>query len=155
PTRACGPALRRRRAPPRSLPGTPATPAADAARRPSSPARHPPPPRSCPSGTGPRIARTPPPAPGASCAPRAPGTAPGRPRPRTLRHDVRVPDPLPSEDAFAHVIQHPVHRYPLLPEGVPVPDRDRVVLQRLAVHGDGERRAGLVLPAIALPDRAA
>src|SRR5215207_6530122 len=48
-----------------------------------------------------------------------------------------------------------VDRDPLLRERVAVAQGDRLVLERLVIDGDAERRADLVLAAVALADRAA
>src|SRR2546426_6503735 len=48
-----------------------------------------------------------------------------------------------------------VGSHPDLLQRVPVPHRDRAVLRGLAVDRDAERRSGLVLAAVAAPDRAA
>src|ERR1044072_278479 len=68
------------------------------------------------------------------------------------RHDKRqgsAADQLACEEAFELV-----DRDPLLGHAVALADGDRVVLQRVEVDGDAERRADLVLPAVAAADGA-
>src|SRR5439155_6092428 len=52
------------------------------------------------------------------------------------------------------VVHEPVGRYAHLLQRIPVPYRDGTVLRRLPVDRDAEWRSGLVLAAVAAPDRA-
>src|SRR5215207_739312 len=55
--------------------------------------------------------------------------------------------------SVAELADEVVDRHPDLLGGVPIADRDRLVLERLEVDGDRERRADLVLAAVAATDR--
>src|SRR5215207_7879318 len=59
----------------------------------------------------------------------------------------------PSEaQPVSELAEEVVDRHPYLLGGVPVADRDRLVLQRLEVYGDAERSTDLVLAAVPPPD---
>src|SRR4051812_22788374 len=60
-----------------------------------------------------------------------------------------------GREAPGELVREAVDRDALLPQGVAIADRDRAVLERLVVDGHAERRADLVLAAVALADRAA
>src|SRR5207245_3170036 len=61
---------------------------------------------------------------------------------------------LPLE-LLSEITHQAIQRDTILLQGVTIPHRHRAVLRRLAVDRDAEGRPGLVLPAIAPPDRAA
>src|SRR4051794_31555756 len=56
-------------------------------------------------------------------------------------------------DAVGELAHQVVDRHPHLLGGVAVADRDLLVLDRVEVDGDRDRRADLVLAAVAAPDR--
>src|SRR3954463_6996839 len=78
----------------------------------------------------------------------------GELRTRWPAHNVPGVCPGESTDTLAEVDSDRVLSDARLLHGVALADGDRAVLHGLAVHGDAERRARLVLAAVAPPDRA-
>src|SRR4051812_12794127 len=58
-----------------------------------------------------------------------------------------------SSDAVSYDVDEFFDSHPRLHHRVALADRDGVVVERVEVDGDRERRADLVLPAIAAPNR--
>src|ERR1041385_2681562 len=67
----------------------------------------------------------------------------------------RTPHSALAPQALRQIFGEPVGGEANLFEGVPIPHRHGTVLRGLTIDRDAVRRAGLVLAAIAAPDRAA
>src|SRR5579872_1126967 len=79
----------------------------------------------------------------------------GTPPTRRWSRSSRRPSAISAAgEALGQVCVDLVQADPLLAHAVPVPDGDRVVVERVEVHRDAERRADLVLPPVPAADRA-
>src|SRR5690349_16265594 len=68
------------------------------------------------------------------------------------RHEASLDTPYISGQLSSEFRSYVVHLHPPLFESVPIPNRHRLVLHRLAIDGDAVGRARFVLPAVAAAD---